>query len=672
MSTFELFLVFCLVSLASHRIGKWFTAVRLPYITGYLAVGAVAGGFVLDVLPKGVDTELRFVDEVALGLIAFVAGSELFLAEIRERIRTIVAMAGGITVIGLAILGVGVALLANVASFGDGLSTSEVLAMATLGGTVLLALSPPSTIAVIKEVGARGRFTSTVLSITVVMDVIVVITFAAAASVAGALLGDGGLSLGFLPILLVDLACAVIVGVILGKTFALFLSWRLPVPINAAVILGAGYGVYEAADLIKNWSTEQLGFEVYIEPLLATLIAGAVVANFTSQRTSFENVLHKVAPAIYVAFFTLTGLSLKLDTLLGVLPIAAILFVLRILSIAIGSSVGARIAGESGHLTTKGWMALVTQAGIALGLAREASIQFPSLGDGFATLIVAVIVLNEIFGPMLLKFVLGRVGETDADDGRTALVYGIDRNATRLKERLEANGWTVTLADSHPGRIEELSADESAGHAVSLITPGAAATYLEGLDELPNTIVAMSGDDRANLELCEAAHEAGVERTVARVTRSELLDRFHAAGTLVIDPTSAAVALLEDAVRTPDAADLVLHNDPTRQTRQIAVRSAHLAGRAVRDLRLPAGVLVLAIRRNGTTMTPDGFTTVRRGDDLTVIGTPSLLREVDGRLSAPPASAKRVSRRLEARRRLRPSSIMSGSIINKDRTRPKP
>ncbi len=32
-------------------------------------------------------------------------------------------------------------------------------------------------------------------------------------------------------------------------------------------------------------------------------------------------------------------------------------------------------------------------------------------------------------------------------------------------------------------------------------------------------------------------------------------------------------------------------------------------------------------------MTPDGFTTLRRGDDLTVIGEPSLLREVDSRLS---------------------------------------
>ncbi len=660
MSTLELFTVFCLVCLASHRIGKWFTAVRLPYITGYLAVGAIAGGFVLDVLPKGVDADLRFVDEVALGLIAFVAGSELFLVEIRERIRTILAMSGGIALVGLVVMGAVVAALAGVAPFGDGLSRSEVLAVAVLGGTVLLALSPPSTIAVIKEVGARGRFTSTVLSVTVVMDVVVVITFAAAASVAGALLGDGGLSLSFLPILLVDLTCAVLVGVVLGKFFAVMLARKLPLLVNAAVVLSAGYAVYEAADLIKNWSMDELGFEVYIEPLLATLIAGAVVANFTSQRNPFEHVLHTVSPAIYVAFFTLTGLSLKLDTLLGVLPIAVLLFVVRIASIAAGSMLGARIAGESGHLSRRGWMAMITQAGIALGLAREAAIQFPSLGDGFATLIVAVIVLNEIFGPMLLKYVLGRVGEVDGGDGRIALIYGIDRNALRLTERLEANGWSVALADSHLDHIEELAADGETNRPMTLIVPGGAATHLQGLDVLPDTIVAMGGDDRANLELCEAAREAGVERTVARIKRSELLERFHDVGTLVIDPTRAAVALLEDAVRTPDAADLVLHNDPTRQTRQIAVRSAHLAGRAVRDLRLPAGVLVLAIRRNGTTMTPDGFTTVRRGDDLTVIGTPSLLREVDSRLAAPSPSARPLGRRLRTNRRGRDDVGSSG------------
>lgn len=645
MSTLELFLIFALVSLASHRIGKWFTAIRLPYITGYLAVGAVAGGFVLEILPKGVDADLRFVDEIALGLIAFVAGSELFIAELRDRIRTIMWISGGMTFVGLVIIGLSVGGLATVASFGDGLSRSEVLAVAVLGGTVLLALSPPSTIAVIKEVGARGPFTTTILSVTVVMDVIVVIAFATAASVVGALLGDGGLSLMFVPILALDLVLAVLVGFAVGKLFAALLARRPSFVVAAIVVLAAGYGVYELADLVSHWSETELGFKVYVEPLLATLVAGATVANFTAQRNAFDDVLHRVSPGVYVAFFTLTGLSLKLDTLLAVLPIAGVIFLVRVASIALGAGLGARAAGESGHVAKVGWMAMITQAGIALGLAREAAIQFPALGDSFATLIVAVIVLNEIFGPMLLKFVLGRVGEVSVGDGREALIHGIDRNALQLARRLEDSGWAVTLSDRRQDHIDDLATLDESPRSVRLIVSGSAEAFFAELEHLPDTVVAMAGDDVANLDLCRAATEAGVARTVARVTRTELLDQFHDLGTLVIDPTRAAVALLEDAVRTPDAADLVLHNDATRETRQIRVRAAHVAGRAVRDLRLPAGVLVLAIRRNGTTMTPDGFTTLRRGDDLTVIGEQSLLREVDSRLAEDPTRSRKRNRR---------------------------
>ncbi len=629
MTTFELLAIFALVSIASHRIGKWFTAIGLPYITGYLAAGAVAGWFVLELLPVGAEVELRFVDEISLGLIAFVAGSELYIPELRDRVRTILTMAGAISVAGLAIIGGTVGGLATVASFGDVLGGAEIVAMAVLGGTVLLALSPPSTIAVIKEVGARGRFTSTALSLTIVMDVVVVVAFAASASVAGALLGDGGLQLSFIPILLLDLTLACIIGFTVGKVIAAYLRLGLPLVVNAAVVLSIGFGIYEAADFVSEWSVDAVGFEIYLEPLLATLIAGTVVTNFTDQRHTFEHVLHKVSPAVYVAFFTLTGVSLKLDTLLAVLPVAAVLFVVRIVAIAVGTTTGARLARETGHIASKSWLALITQAGIALGLAREASIQFPSLGDAFATLIVAVIVLNEIFGPMLLKYILNRVDEVGQGDGRRALIYGVDRNALQLAERLEAAGWATTLADDEHDHVAEA---EQAERSRTILVLEDAEQFFADLDQLPDTVVAMGGDDDANLDLCRAAVEAGIERTVARMSHPDLLDDFHDIGTLVIDPTSAATALIEDAVRTPDAAELVLHADPNREVMQIKVKAASADGRPVRDLRLPDGILLLALRRRGTVISPDGFTTIKRGDDLTMIGEPGELREVASQL----------------------------------------
>jgi Trk K+ transport system NAD-binding subunit/Kef-type K+ transport system membrane component KefB len=629
MSTLTLLAGFVLVALASHRIGGWCTRVGLPYITGYLATGALAGGFVLDLLPSAAPTQLRFVDEVSLGVIAFIAGSELYLPDLRGRLRTIGAMAASITVIAALVIGLTLFALTGWLSFTADLDVPARVAVALLGAAVLLALSPPSTIAVIKEIGARGPFTATALSITVVMDVVVVVAFAAAASIAAALVHATGLDLAFVGVLAADLAIAVVAGVALGKGLGWVLARRLPVLGSALVVLAAGFGVYELAELVDTWSRENLPFELYIEPLLLTMVAGFTVTNLTDRRDDFEEVLHRVAPTVYVAFFTLTGVGLELDTLLAVLPAALLLFAVRIAAIAAGSRVGARLAGQTGPVATRSWMALVTQAGIALGLAREAGVQFPELGAAFTTLVIAVVVLNEVLGPSFLKHVLTRVGETRGESRQVAIV-GIDRNAKALHDRLVADGWGVVLADGHAGHVDEV---RGGGRTAVRLAPSPVRT-LEELEELPDTLVAMSGDDHDNLAICRAAVEAGITRTVARVTDPALLPDFHDLGTLVVDPTRAAVTLLEEAVRTPDATGLVLHADVTRDTREITVTAVARGGRELRDLRLPQDVLVLTVRRGDATLVPDGFTRVRRGDVLTLVGAPDALRETAARLGS--------------------------------------
>lgn len=47
-------------------------------------------------------------------------------------------------------------------------------------------------------------------------------------------------------------------------------------------------------------------------------------------------------------------------------------------------------------ITQLAGLALNTQAGIALGLAREVAVEFPSLGDAFSTMEISVIVINEV------------------------------------------------------------------------------------------------------------------------------------------------------------------------------------------------------------------------------------------------------------------------------------
>ena len=621
--TLALVLGFGVVALASARIGRGFSKVGLPSITGYLAAGALAGSFALGLVPTEAAADLRFIDEIALGVIAFVAGAELYLPDLRGRWRTIATMSAGITVVASAVLAGAIYALTGVLPFTADMAGPERLAVAILGAAVLLALSPPSTIAVIKEVGARGPFTSTVLSLTVVMDVVVVVAFAAAASVAAALLHGAGLELSFLGVLLLDLALAILLGLGLGRLLGMVLGWRLPLPATAGIVLAAGFGVYELTSLVDTWSRANLPFEIYLEPLLLTLVAGFTVANLTPRREDFEDVLGHIGPAVYVAFFTLTGLSLKLDTLVQVLPAALALFAIRVVAIAVGSSVGARLAGRDGLLRNRSWMALVTQAGIAIGLAREAGVQFPELGATFATLIISVVVLNEVVGPMVLRRVLERSGEVD--DGAApshVAVYGVDHNALRLAAALDEDGLHPVLVDDD---LVHVTRARDTGASATLLR-GRGAEDLAAVEPRPQVVVAMSGDDAANLDICRAASELGVERTVARVADPTLLDDFHELGTLVIDPTAAMVSLLEQAVRTPDTTRLVLHADDERDVTEVTIGRGNVAGRQLRELRLPDDVLVMGVRRRGHVLVPDGFTALRRGDVVTLVGEPGALR----------------------------------------------
>ena len=636
MRTLEYTLAFAVICLASYLIGQGFKRLRLPTITGYLFAGALVGSFGLDFLPSNAAESLRFVDEIALAVIAFVAGSELYLKELRQRLRPILFSAGGILVVTLVLVAVAVYLLTAFLPFTADWAVPARLATAVLGSAVLLALSPPSTIAVIKEVRARGPFTRTALGVTVLMDVVIIVLFAVATSLAGALLTGEPLSPGFAAVLLLDLGLAVGLGWVVGQLLKAMLGQRWPGLVKTALVLAIGYGVYALAGWVKTESVARLGFEVYIEPLLIAMIGGFLVTNFSRFRDEFDRILHEVGPLVYVAFFTITGLALKLDLLWATLPIAAVLFVVRMLGIGIGAAVGATLAGEPSAVRRFGWMAFITQAGIALGLSREVAVQFPELGNAFATLIISVVVLNEVFGPIFLKSVLKRVGEAHlpdavpADEARGVLILGVEGQSLALARALGRQGWNVIMADPDLEHIERLAAEDVDERHIPAVDE---AVLEDLLTEHTAAVVALLPDDGANLRALRFAFERrGIERLIVRPAGRRHERAFEELGAFIVDPASAMVTLLEQAVRVPQSAALLLRRAPGRLVIQLRVSNPDLDGVPLRDLRLPLDVLFLEVNRGGSAVVPSGHTVLHRGDDVTLVATPDSLGEVRMRL----------------------------------------
>ena len=57
-------------------------------------------------------------------------------------------------------------------------------------------------------------------------------------------------------------------------------------------------------------------------------------------------------------------------------------------------------------------MPFITQAGVGLGLATIVAHEFPEWGNEFLTLVIAVIVLNQLIGPPLFKWSINIVGDS--------------------------------------------------------------------------------------------------------------------------------------------------------------------------------------------------------------------------------------------------------------------
>lgn len=623
-------ITFTLLAIASKQVGRLFSAIGLPYITGYLLIGMLGGPFILELLPKGTADELRFIDEISLGIIAFVAGSELYLQEIRPRLKSIGTILGSVILISLPLSGLALFFLTEFIPFTQGMTTTERLAVAILGTTILLALSPPSTIAVIKEVRAKGNFTNTLLGVTVTMDVLIVILFAIAVAFTSALLTQVGLSLSFLAILLIDLGAAVVGGYIVGRLLQAVLAMQWPKLLKIGLIVLLGYAVFWGShaivELTHNWF-----IEIHIEPLLVAMIAGFYITNYTNHRKLFEDLLHDIGPIVYVAFFTLTGVGIKLDILSQTWPIAVVLFLVRFSGINLGGFIGSRLAGESPKFTRFMGLGLITQAGIALGLSREVAIEFPALGDAFSTMVISVVVLNEVFGPMFLKEALKRVGETaeeresNLDETREVIIAGIEAQSIELARQLQKVGWQATLIDTDESHVAHVEDTAVAVHHLPQLTEENLRTLIS---PQVDALVAMLPNDEDNLLLCNVASRRNVSRLVARPTALSSIEDFTSLGALVVDPTSAMVNLLEQTVRAPHTAAVLLHQDPSREMVQITISNPDVDGALVRDLRLPTDVLFMDVSRDGNVILPNGYTRLHLRDEVTLVGRQESLDEV--------------------------------------------
>jgi Trk K+ transport system NAD-binding subunit/Kef-type K+ transport system membrane component KefB len=632
-----LLLGFTIVAIAGFQIAKVFQKIKFPLITGLIITGIVAGSSVLNFIPTATLPKLNFLNDIALSIIAFSAGSELYLNELRSRINSIKWMTIGQLVITFLMSSIVIYFAASYIPFMAELSSNVKIAIAILFGTIFVARSPSSAIAVINEMRANGPFTKTAMGVTVVKDVLVIILFAICFSIAKAIINGEELGISFLLFLGIELLLSFGLGIIVGKIIQFPISLKINQYVKGIIIIFIGFSVYLFAAFVKANTESIFGHEITLEPLLMCIIGSFVVTNYSKNRIEFVELLEEISPIIYIVFFTLTGASLSLQTLLQVFWIAMALFALRIITMILGGIFGVIAAKDDKKYMFISWMPYVTQAGVALGLTTIIANEFPTWGYEFQTIIIAIIVINQLIGPPLFKIAINLVGEShlkhktpDFDGVRDAYIFGLESQSVALAITLKNNGWVpkiISISKNLTGNNENFEIvnikDISLGSFKDL--------QLENAD----VIVCLLSDEE-NYKISELIYEhVGTKDIITRFNGSRsYLKKFKDLGVRIIDPSLAMINLLDHFVRSPNATSILLGLDKTQDSIDVEIRNNDIHGMTLRDLRFPIDVIVLSVIRKGQVIISHGYTRLRLGDIVTLVGTTESVENIRFKLDS--------------------------------------
>ena len=628
---------FAIVSIASSFLAPYFKRFKLPLITGLLFVGILCGPFVLGLVPVTARDQLGFISDIALAYIAFAAGAELYLKELRDRLKSIKWITISQLVVTFLFSAFSIFFLVDYIPLLQDLTTVQKIVVALFSGVIFIARSPASAIAIINEVRAKGPFTYTVIGVTVLKDFIVIIMFAVIMSISTAI--SNGEAINFLQILIVilEVAASFGFGFVLARMLRFVMVIRLSPKWKAALVLLSGYSFYILNYLIRFYSPDLIGKEIMVEPILICIIGSFLLTNYSKYRHEFIKLLKDMGPLIYVVFFTLAGALLSLDVLAHVWVGMLVFFIVRLLSLMLGAYIGGRLAGDPPLFNRLGWMPYITQAGVGLGLALIVARSFPGWGFDFATIIIAMIVVNQVVGPPLFKLALKKVKEShpkadtpEFDGVRDAIIFGLENQSVALARQLMENNWEVKIATFK----QETNPDDYPDIHIHKITKIDLKT-LEELDAGHSEAAVLMLTDEENLKLCELIYEhIGIKDVVVRLNHRFNFEKFHELGALVVDPSTAIVGLLDHFVRSPQAASLLLGMQKDQDSMDVEVMNGNLHGIPLRDLRLPPDIIILSIIRGGQMIITHGYTRLRLGDVVTVVGSKESLRKLSLRFES--------------------------------------
>ena len=377
-----------------------------------MIAGILLGPSVLNFLDEKTLGDMEFI--TPLSFVAFKIGLEINLKELKSHGKGIIVTTLSESFLAFIAVAVFIYLLTGN------------LALSLMFGALAPASAPAGTIAVIDETKSRGNLTKTLFAVVGIDDGLALIIFGLISPIVVFLLSHSGngieMNEAFQGSLLEpfrEIGLSVLLGGLIAYLFIRltrikkFRNKLMPLTFGTVILISG------LSNLIN------------LSEILTSMVFGLIVGNDRhSQKLKDleEEEIGFILPLFYLLFFTIAGANLHIKSLPNLGLIGLLYIVGRIIGKLTGTFLGSSITGMGKNVRKYLGLGLLSQAGVAIGLAMIVKNEFQGLGPEINeagmtmgdhignvvfTTITATSVIFEIIGPIAVKYALRKSGETN-------------------------------------------------------------------------------------------------------------------------------------------------------------------------------------------------------------------------------------------------------------------
>ncbi len=386
----NIYVLVALILILGFILGRILRKLRLTEVLAYILSGIIIGRVLNFSAPEQFNV---IITGTTLALVAYIVGLSFSFAFLKRMGKQLVI-----------ILFVQV-LMTFIATAGFVYLLTRDLPLSIILGSLAPATAPAGTIAVLRELRAKGTLTDITIALVGLDDALVIVIYSVGILWTKMLLGgEAGISFA-----LTYPLWEIFGGLGLGGGIGIAISY-----FTKKIHLSSDHiFVISIAAAILCWGLAEM---IGVSAILTCMALGTAVINLNVQiGTRSNELIDNIMTPVFVLFFAAIGMQMDFSVFHLMWPLVIMYCVGRSIGKIAGCSLGGVLSKSEPKIKKYLGLAMLDQAGVAIGLAFLAAqaLSEYELGGTIITLMATTTVVHGLLSPPLIQYAVKKAGEAN-------------------------------------------------------------------------------------------------------------------------------------------------------------------------------------------------------------------------------------------------------------------